>query len=217
MLSVALAATPDGARAQLFAGGGVAFAEHRVDAGFGVEVSAGPLGFAEAGTILSPRVQGSVALWAGRLTGDGMATDRDVGALVLRAGYGARSWLTLESGLTIRTYSADIGRQRWVLLRLGAEARVPFLNDRMAGVARLGVLPVVSATGLGRSEAAFTAAAGMSYRRNRLTLDLLYALERYDFPATAVMTADRREQLSSLIVRFSARRRAAPVAIIPPP
>ena len=194
----------------------MAFVEHRVDAGFGVEVSSGPMGFAEIG-ILSSRVQGSLALGAGRLTGNGMVTDRDVGALVLRAGYLARSWLTLESGVTIRTYSADVGRQRWVLLRLGGEARVPFLNDRMAAVARLGVLPVASATGLGRSEAAFTAAAGMAYRRRLLSLEVLYALERYDFPATAVMPTDRREQLSSLIVRFSARRRAAPVAIIPPP
>ena len=193
----------------------MAFLEHRVDAGFGVEVASGPMGFAEIG-IVGTRVQGSLAVGAGRLTGNGMATDRDVGALQLRAGYAARSWLTLETGVTVRTYSADIGRQRWVLLRLGAEARVPFLNDRMAGVARLGVLPVASATGLGRSEAAFTAAAGMAYRRNRLAVELLYALERYDFPATSVTPSDRREQLSSLIVRVSARRRAPPVAIIPP-
>jgi hypothetical protein len=204
------------AEAQLFAGGAVALLEHRVDAGFGVEVSSGPMGFAEIG-ILASRVQGSVTLGAGRLTGTGLVTDRDVGMLVLRTGYLARSWLTLEGGVTIRTYSAEVGRQRWVLLRLGAEARVPFLNDRMAGVARLGVLPVASVTGLGRSEAAFTAAAGMAYRRSRLTLELVYALERYDFPATTVTTADRREQLSSLMVRVSARRRAPPVAVILPP
>ena len=186
-----------------------------MDPGFGVEVSSGPMGFAEIG-IQASRVQGSLALGAGRLTGKGTATDRDVGALVMRAGYSARSWLTLESGVTVRTYSADVGRQRWVLVRLGAEARVPFLNDRMAGIARLGVLPVASATGLGRSEAAFTAAAGMAYRRRLLSFEVLYALERYDFPATSVMIADRREQLSSLIVRVTARRRAPPVATIPP-
>jgi hypothetical protein len=208
------AAAHDRVEAQVFAGGAVAFLEHRVDAGFGVEVLTGPMGFAEIG-MLASRVQGSVTLGAGRLGGAGTITGRDVGMLALRAGYLARSWLTLEGGVTIRTYSADVARQRWILLRLGAEARVPFLNDRMAALARLGVLPVASATGLGRSEAAFTAAAGMTYRRQRLTLEVLYALERYDFPATSITTADRREQLSSLIVRITARRRAPPVAIIP--
>lgn len=201
------------ASAQMFAGVGVAFTQHRVDAGYGVEISSGPLVTGEVGAILWPRVRGALALRTGSLRGrTGGATDRTVAAIEARAGYQARSWLVLDGALTVRTYSAEIGLQRWVLLRMGGEARVPFLSPETAGVVRFAVLPIASATGLGRSDLAFVAGAGVAFRRDRFGLEVLYTLERFDFPPPSTTLVDRHEELSALVLRVSAQRGVRPAA-----
>ena len=197
--------TVGGAAAQDVAlAGFVSSVEHRVDAGFGVERSSGLVGGARVTVGLPPRVELALTASAGPLERDSAnAEDRDVAEIRLDARYHTLSWLWLETGVATRTYSAPIAVQRWTTLRLGAEARVPFLGDRAEGVGRLLFLPLVSVTGVDQPELALTAAAGVEYRLGPVLAGVFYWLERYDFPVQDEIA--RVEQLSGLMVRASAR------------
>jgi hypothetical protein len=177
-------------------------AEHRVDAGFGLERARGPTGGVEA--TLSPRAgaRWDVAL---RVMGGSLnavnagAISRDLGEIGVSAGARVEPWLTLRAGLTRRVYGTPIARQRWTLVHAGAEARVAFLGGAVRAVAGGAWLPAVSVRGLPRPDLAFSATTGLEYRLGRATLDLRYTLERCDFPAG--VSAGRLEQLSALTLR----------------
>ena len=188
----------------LTAAASVSFAEHRVDAGYGVERSSGVLGGGRVTLGLPPRVELDVTALAGTLERDSVnAEDRHLAELGLDARYRPLSWLWFDTGVATRTYSAAIAVQRWTSLRLGAEARVPFFGGRAEAVGRLLFLPLVEVTGLEQPELAVTAAAGIEYRFGPVGAGLFYSLERYDFPAQDGVA--RAEQVSALTLRASAR------------
>ena len=119
---------PGSAAAQLGVRASVTFAhaDHRVEAGFGPERSSG---FVLGGAV---RVEArrwltvAAAASAGHLAGAARdVIDRDIAQLDLGIGLVPLAWLALEAGLTVRTYSTVVARQRWTLGRLTAEARVP--------------------------------------------------------------------------------------------
>jgi len=175
-------------------------AEHRVDAGFGLERSRGPIGGVEV--TLHSRARWDVALrvvgGSLRAGSDGAVT-RDVGEIAAAAGFRVESWLALRAGLARRVYGTQLARQAWTLGHAGVEVRVPFLGGAMQAVAGGAWFPVVAVAGLPHPDLAITATTGLEYRVGRATLDLRYTLERYDFPAS---TAPRRlEQLSGLMLR----------------
>lgn len=181
----------------------VSLTEHRVDAGYGVERVSGPLGGASITLLIPPRVALRVATVGGSLTHDTEgAEDRDVGEVRIEACYRTLSWLTLEAGAATRTYTAPIAGQRWTMLQIGAEVRVPILDGRVDALGRFSLLPLVSVTGLEQPELALAASAGVEYHLGPVTAGLLYALERYDFPARDGIA--RLEQLTGLVARLSA-------------
>jgi hypothetical protein len=193
-----------GAAQVLMAAGSVSSAEHRVDAGYGVERSSGLLGGGRVTLELPPRVELDVTAASGTLERDSAnAEDRHVAEIGFDARYRPLSWLWLETGMATRTYSAPIATQRWTTLRLGAEARIPFFGGRAEGVGRLLFLPLVSVTGLEQPDLALTAGAGIEYRLGPIAAGVFYSLERYDFPAQDGVA--RAEQLSALTVRARAR------------
>lgn len=172
-------------------------ADHRVDAGFGPETSVGTL----LGWVGRLRVLPGVTLTTdgrtGRLTArSGSALDRDMAELGIGVEFMPLRWMALQSGFTRRSYSSMVARQRWTLLRLGAEARVPFSGDQLRAVGRVNLLPGVSVNGLPRPDLAFEGAAGMAYTRRRAAVTLMYSLERCDFPSQG--SGRRSEQLSTL-------------------
>lgn len=194
-----------GAGAQvLTAAAFVSSAEHRVDAGFGVERSSGLLGGGRVSVSLPPRVSLALTAGSGSLERDSTnAEERRVAEIGLDARYRTLPWLWLETGVVTRTYAALIATQRWTSMRLGAEARVPFMGGRVEGLGRLLFLPVVSVTGLDQPDLAVAAGAGLAYRVGPVTAELSYAVERYDFPARDGIP--RAEQLSTLTVSAAAR------------
>ena len=193
-----------GAAQVLTAAASVSSAEHRVDAGIGVERSSGLLGGGRVTLGLPPRVELDFTATAGTLERDSAnAEERHLAEVGFDARYRPLSWLWFETGVATRTYSAPIAVQRWTSLRLGAAARVPFFGDRAEAVGRLLFLPLVAVTGLEQPELAITAAAGIEYRLGPVAAGLFYSLERYDFPAQNGVT--RFEQLSALTLRASAR------------
>lgn len=194
MAAAACALTPAAAAAQRFvaATGSAQAVEYRLDAGFGLERYTGLV--ARGGMTLEIRAPFELAVdvGLGRLAGrTAGALDRDVGQLGIAARVHLADWLVGESGLIVRAFGTDLARQRWVVLGVGGEARLPFLGGAMQGVARAAYLPGVWVNGLQQPDLAFTAAAGLELRRGRVRARLLSLLERYDFAA-------RPEQLSAL-------------------
>lgn len=215
-LALCIAAAPHAAGAQgsaprtvtgsLLAG----TAEHRVDAGDGVERSAGVYVGGELRGTLRPWLELRARAARGTLSGssDG-AADRAVSDGELTAAVSPLHWLTLTAGVRARRYASDLGDQRWLSAAVGTESRIPLLGDAVRGLVRLAVLPAVDVTGQPRPTLALGAGTGLEARRDRLSAAVIYTLERYDFaPALRVRdgaTVRRLEQLSSLGVRASVR------------
>jgi len=200
-----LSAAPAAAQRALTVAPLVSLAEHRVDAGFGVERSLGPI-LGGVGTVrFSPRVTVAVHALGGSLFGSQGVLDRDVGELGVEASVITVPWLALEAGATRRAYSTKLGRQTWTLVGLGATARTAFAGNAIHGVWRAALLPAVSASGLRGPDRAFRAATGLAYRVRTTTLGVEYSLERYDFPAAAGVR--RLEQLSALTLLLELRLR----------
>lgn len=177
-------------------------AEHRVDAGFGLERASGLVVGATASGHLGPLLELALRAQGGSLKASTAgAVDRDLGEIAVATRVAAASWLCLQAEASRRVYSSTIARQAWTLVGLGAEIQVPFTEEAVRGLARVGFLPVVSVKGLQRPDFAFTAAVGLEYAASPLTLRALYSLERYDFPVRDAWR--RREQLSALTLQLS--------------
>jgi len=196
---------PAGAQRALTVAPLVSLAEHRVDAGFGVERSLGPI-VGGVGTLrFVRRLEVEVRAVGGRLIGSTGVLDRDVGELGVEASVLTLPWLALQAGAARRAYSTKLGRQTWTLVSLGGTARMAFAGDAIHSVWRAALLPAVSASGLRDPDVAFRAATGLEYRVRTTILMVEYSLERYDFPAEAGVR--RLEQLSALTLRLELRLR----------
>ena len=203
---VLLAATSPQLHAQIaFQGGGIAtMSEHRVDAGSGVEQSSGTLLGAEGTLFIGSRFELFAHAAGGKLTADSAAAeDRDVGEVELRASLLTVPWLALDAGISSRSYTTTLVRQRWTALRFGGEARLAFVGGGITGLVRAEILPSVSVSGLEKPSRAFAAGAGLEWRVGVLVLGLRYEMERYDFPTVAGV--QRREQLSTLTAQAGVR------------
>ncbi len=174
--------------------------DHRVDAGLGVERATGLL----VGGATRLRRHG-VALTLSGETGHLTAVqgsggiDRDVSQLGAVAQFTPLPWLVLESGVTLRSFGTVVARQRWTLVRAGAEARVPLSGETFWALGHAHLLPVVRVNGLPNAATAFDAGTGLAYRRGRILFELTYTLERCDFPSQG--STRRSEQLGTLTLR----------------
>ena len=179
----------------------LSLAEHRVDAGYGVERSRGAILGGGARVRLGARVELALRVQGGWLNAATPgAVDRNVGEVGLEAGVRAARWLTFRAAAQRRAYSSVIARQGWTLVDVGAEARFAFARGTIHGVTRAALVPVVSVSGLPRPDVAVTAATGLQIRRRGVTLGALYSLERYDFPAQGAIS--RSEQLAAVTLRL---------------
>src|SRR5256885_8424421 len=142
----------------------VSLAGHRVDAGFGVERSLGPI-VGGVGTVrLGPRLVLAVRALGGSLFGARGVLDRDVGELGVEGSVAAGPWLALELGVTRRAYGTRLGRQTWTTVAAGATARVAFAGTMIHGVGHAALLPVVAVTRTPAPGGAVPAAAGLPAR-----------------------------------------------------
>jgi hypothetical protein len=201
---MAASSTPLRAQLAVQGSGLVAMAEHRVDAGQGVEQSSGTLLGAEGRLFIGSRVELLLHAAGGKLTADSAQADtRDLGEAEFRASVLTIPWLALHAGVSVRSYSTALVRQRWTALRFGGEARLAFVGGGVTGTLRADILPSVSVSGLERPSRAYAAGAGLDWRVGVVTLGVRYELERYDFPA--VLGVQRREQLSMLTAHAGLR------------
>jgi hypothetical protein len=200
ILLVGGAARPGCAQVGLRAAGLAALAEHRVDAGRGVEQSSGTLLGLEGTVRLGSRLELFVHAAGGQIKADSAAADdRDVAEAEVRASVTTVPWLALHAGVSGRTFTTALARQRWVALRFGGELRLAFVGGGVTGILRAEILPAVSVSGLERPNRAYAAGAGLEYRFGAIAVGLRYALERFEFPIVAGVA--RAEQLSSLTLQ----------------
>ena len=205
LLSLALPAAADAQsfasrladRFQPAASAVVALADHRVDAGLGFERTAGPLFGVQLeaipleGTLLSIRALGGAL---GALT---PATDeRNVGEVAATARMRLVPWLDARAGLTTRTFTSSLARQRWTSASIGADLRMTMLEGRLEGTAGAQFLPLVRVSGHTPPDVAFGASMGLRYVARRYLVAFGYQLERYDFPTIA---AERRLEEHTLL------------------
>src|SRR5207247_10668591 len=127
------------------------------------------------------------------------AIDRDVSQLSALAQFAPLPWLVLESGVTFRSFGTVVARQRWTLVRAGAEARVPLSGETFWALGRAHLLPLVRVNGLPNAATAFDAGPGPGYPRGRLLFEVASTLHRCDFPPPA--TPRRTHQLAPLACR----------------
>ena len=186
--------------------GRLALVEQRVDAGFGLERFTGAgLGLEverRLGSRFAIGLRGQGATIRPDAEGD---LDRRIGEAELSAGFRIAPWWGFYGGVMRRAVANDAGTQQWTLVKLGAQVRPAFTGNRFHAIGRLGMIPVAAVSGLSSSSLAFDGAVGVDYDRDRVTLRLVYGLERFAFSASN--GTRREEQLSTLTFRGGIRLR----------
>jgi len=175
----------------------LAHGDHRVDVGLGVERATGLL-TGGAARLRFRSIAVALSGEPGHLTavpGSG-GVDRDVAQVGATALFTPLPWLVLESGVTLRSFGTVVARQRWTLLRAGAQARVPLSGETLWVLGHAHLLPVVRVNGLPAAATAFDAGTGLAYQGGRIVFALTYTLERCDFPSQG--STRRSEQLGTL-------------------
>lgn len=204
----ALGATPRRVPAQTAMSGfaSASLVEYRVAAGSGVErFGGGVLGL--GGVVRpGPRLTLGIVVQGGTLearrAGD---LERRIGEIAVDARLSVARWFALTGAASVRAVANDVARQRWVLVRVGGEARPAFMGTPMRAVLRAGIIPVVAVSGLPAPALALHAAAGLEYNQGPLTLAASYGVERFDFPPRGGIR--RLEQVSALTLRGGVRLR----------
>lgn len=178
--------------------------EHRVRQADSVAPSSGVVLGSALGLVVADRFEVWGEARGGRLAADSPdGEDRDFAEVQLLGNATVRPWLAVQGAATARTYSTSLARQRWTMLRLGAQARVPLALEGVHGIVRGHWMPVVTVSGLPRPDVALTAGAGVEWRGSRLGFTVLYTFERYDFPGSPA--SQRLEEVSSLQLRGMVR------------
>jgi hypothetical protein len=200
----AVLATHGAVAQRLSADAAVHAAEHRVNAGFGLEETRGPLFSAALRVMVVQRVNVRAEVTTGSLTVDNTAgADHDVSALRGILGFQVTDWLTLDAGAGTRVFTAPIASQRWTTTLLGAELRVPFAHKLFEATGMFAWLPTVSVTDIPETSPGILASVGVGAQVGRFGLAVSYWLERYEFPpANGVV---RNERLSALMFQASWR------------
>lgn len=180
-------------------GGGIAYLEHRVDAGYGRERFSG-LALElhverQFGERLSLQLRGQ---GGGLQPAGGGDLDRRIGEAEMRARVSIGQVWGVYGGLTVRAISSDAGRQRWTFGRIGAEVRPAFTDTHLRAIGRLGIIPFASVPGLSSASISVDAAVGLEYAGARFSLGLVYGVERFAFTAGDI---NRAEQMSRLTLR----------------
>lgn len=172
-----------------------------MDAGYGVERSTGALVGGTATLRIGHRWEVALRALGGTLNASTAgAIDRDVGEVGVDARWLANPWLSLELGSARRAYSTQLARQTWTKVGAGAEALLPLVEDRLRGVVRASLLPLVSVSGTQGPDLGVIASTGLEYHRAGVGVRALYSVERYDFPPRGGV--QRLEQVSALTLQL---------------
>jgi hypothetical protein len=202
LIPLLVGAREAGAQRVVAASAALTFADHRLDAGFGVERRHGTVPGAGISVLFNPRLTVDVRARGGSLPADNAEMfDRKLGELTIDTRFKAIDWLTVEGGLMTRSFSNLLGGQRWFLLRTGVEGRMTMFSGAGGGILRASYAPLVRVGGL-RTELALSAGAGLEYQMGPARGRVLFEVERYRFVPVG-STTRRHEQFSNLTAELA--------------
>ena len=193
----------------------MARADHRVDAGNGVERTTGPLFGAQLDLDPADRISVSLRALGGTLdVADDTpgAEPRAIGEIALTTRFDVLPWLRGTAAAVGRSYDGALARQHWTELSVGGEGHVPLIDGLVDATIGLSLAPVVKVTDRAGPDLAVAGVARLRHSGERLDLSIGYSLQRYDFPATGGVR--RLEEISMLVfragLRIGARRSTTP-------
>ena len=182
----------------------VAYVQHQVDIGYGDERTGGPV--LGAVVTLAPTRWTDVTLsgYGGTLSADSVNIDtRRTADFELGGSLFATPSLALQVGFRAQTFTTALARQRWLSMTVGGEFAPEVFDGAARAVFRAGLIPVASVSGLPAPTFAVTGGAGFEFLRGPLTGELMFSVERYDFPTTN--GAPRAEQMALVTVQVGVR------------
>ena len=201
LLALALLTTSAVAQTGVLASAGLTVADHRVDAGYGVERHHGILPGLGLAYLGNSRVDLGLRARKGTLSGDDGSLDLSFSEIGVLARFNAVEWLALDGGITVRHFSNALGAQRWLMLRVGVEGHLPMFAGAGGGILRASYAPVTRVSGLA-TELALSAGAGLEYSAGPARMRVLYEVERFRF--VPVVDATRRhEQFATVTAELS--------------
>jgi hypothetical protein len=179
----------------------VAYAAHQVDIGYGSELTSGPVLGAAVDVAPTRWTDVTLSGYAGTLTSTSVDVDsRRMADLELGGSIFATPVLALQVGFRAQSYTTTLGRQQWLSMLVGGEYSPIILDGVGRAVIRLGLLPVVTVSGLPSPAFGATGSAGFEFLRGPITGSVLFSLERYSFPVANGFA--RAEQLELLGVNL---------------
>jgi hypothetical protein len=176
----------------------VAYVEHQVDIGFGSELTSGPVLGANVAVSPTRWTEVTISGYQGSLTPASPNVDtRRMADLELGGSILATPVLALQVGLRAQSYTTTVGRQQWLSMLVGGQYAPVIFEGVGRAVMRVGLLPVVSVSGLPTPTFGATGSAGFEFLRGPITGSFLFSLERYNFPyANGYARAEQIELLS---------------------
>jgi hypothetical protein len=193
------AATPMWAQVTVTPSIFVAYVVHQDDIGYGSELTSGPvLGLAvdinptRWTDVVVSGYQGALSSGVPGVDGRRMADIEMAGSIF------ATPVLALQVGLRAQSYTTTLGRQQWLSMLVGGEYAPLILDGVGRAVLRLGLLPVVTVSGLPTPTFGATGSAGFEFLRGPVTGSVLFSLERYNFPSANGFARTEQLELLSL-------------------
>jgi hypothetical protein len=184
----------------------VANADHRVDAGLGLERATGFLFGAQLDLEPADRMTVSLRALGGTLDAkreNPAAESRGVGELALTTRFDVLPWLRGTAAAVGRSYDGPLARQHWTELSVGGEGHLALIEGLVDGTIGLSLAPIVKVTARAGPDLAVAGNARLRHSGERLDLSLGYSLQRYDFPTTNGVR--RVEEISMLVFRAGLR------------
>lgn len=198
-LSIAVAGATMSAQVTVTPSIFVAYVVHQDDIGYGSELTSGPvLGLA---VDVNPTRWTDVVLsgYQGSLSPGSPGVDsRRLADIELAGSIFATPVLALQVGLRAQSYTTTLARQQWLSMLVGGEYAPVILDGVGRAVLRLGLLPVVTVSGLPNPTLGATGSAGFEFMRGPLTGSVLFSLERYNFPTANGFARSEQLELLSL-------------------
>lgn len=176
----------------------IGLADHRVDAGLGIERSSGPVFGGRVDGELQRGASLAVRAFGGTLDSrTPSAETRELAQLDATARLRVLPWLDASVAGTVRSYRSSLARQRWSQLALGVESGFPVAGD-IHGTVGAVLIPFARVSGHAPPDLALGGMTGLRWHGDRLDLALSYMQERYDFPRTA--RGERLEEQGMLVL-----------------
>ncbi len=184
----------------------MADADHRIDAGIGVQRTTGLLFGAQLDVEPADRMSLSLRALGGTLDPAREtpgAESRGVGEIALTTRIEVLPWLRGTAAAVGRSYDGALARQHWSALSVGGEAHFPLIEGFADASIGAALLPIVKVTDRAGPDLAIAGGARLRHSGERLDLSLGYSLERYDFPTAGGVR--RVEEISMLVFRAGLR------------